>query len=171
MRPGVRLGVDVGTVRVGLAASDPSGLLASAVATLGRDERGGEDQRAVVREAAARGAVEVLVGLPLHLSGRAGPAAEAARGYAEVLARLLAPVPVRLVDERLSTVAATRQLRGSGVRGQRQRAVVDQVAAVVLLQDALDAERASGRPPGTLVEPGAATDGPSPRAQEGPLDE
>lgn len=171
MRQGVRLGVDVGTVRVGLAASDPSGLLASAVATLARDEQGGTDQRAVVAEAAERGAVEVLVGMPLHLSGRVGAAAEAARGYAEALARLLAPVPVRLVDERLSTVAATRQLRGSGVRGRRQRAVVDQVAAVVLLQDALDAERASGRPPGTLVAPGAGTDGPSPRAQEAPLDE
>lgn len=168
MRTGVRLGVDVGTVRVGLAASDPSGLLASAVATLARDERGAQDQHAVAREAAERGAVEVLVGLPLNLSGRVGPAAEAARGYAEALARLLAPVPVRLVDERLSTVAATQQLRGSGVRGRRQRAVVDQVAAVVLLQDALDAERASGRPPGTLVEPVAATDGPSTPGAGGP---
>jgi putative Holliday junction resolvase len=162
----VRLGVDVGSVRVGLAASDPSGLLASAVATLARDEQGGADQRAVAAEAAERGAVEVLVGLPRHLSGREGPAALAARGYAGALARLLAPVPVRLVDERLSTVAAHRQLHGSGVRGRRHRAVVDQVAAVVLLQDALDAERATGRAPGSLVEPGAGTDRPDPPAQE-----
>lgn len=166
MRPGVRLGVDVGTVRVGLAASDPSGLLASAVATLARDAQGVADHLEIAREASERGAVEVLVGLPRHLSGREGPAAVAARGYAEGLARLLAPVPVRLVDERLSTVAAHRQLHGSGVRGRRHRAVVDQVAAVVLLQDALDAERASGRAPGSLVEPGAGTDGPPAPVQE-----
>ena len=166
MRWGVRLGVDVGTVRVGLAASDPSGLLASAVATLARDADGAADHRSIAAEAAERGAVEVLVGLPVHLSGREGPAAQAARGYAVALARLLAPVPVRLVDERLSTVAAHRQLHGSGVRGRKHRAVIDQVAAVVLLQDALDAERASGRAPGSLVEPGAGTDRPHPPAQE-----
>lgn len=166
MRPGVRLGVDVGSVRVGLAASDPSGVLASAVATLARDESGGSDLRRVVAEAAERGAVEVVVGLPLSMSGREGPAAALARGYAVDLARLLAPVPVRLVDERLSTVAAHQQLRGAGVTGRGHRAVVDQVAAVVVLQSALDAERASGRAPGSLVDPGPVTDGPSPSAQE-----
>ena len=166
MRSGVRLGIDPGDVRIGVAASDPSGLLASAVATLARDVAGAADQHEIVRVAAERRAVEVLVGLPRHLSGREGPAAVAARGYAEGLARLLAPVPVRLVDERLSTVAAHRQLHGSGVRGRKHRAVVDQVAAVVLLQDALDAERASGRAPGSLVEPGSGTDGPHPPAQE-----
>ncbi len=166
MRPGVRLGVDVGTVRVGLAASDPSGLLASTVATLRRDTAGATDRVEIAREAAERGALEVFVGLPMHLSGREGPSAVDARGYAVALARLVAPVTVRLVDERLSTVAAHRQLHGSGVRGRKHRAVIDQVAAVVLLQDALDAERASGRAPGSLVEPGAVTDGPHPPAQE-----
>lgn len=166
MRSGVRLGVDVGTVRVGLAASDPSGLLASAVATLQRDPAGLADHRAIALEAAERGAVEVLVGLPKHLSGREGPSAVDARGYAVALAHLLAPVTVRLVDERLSTVAAHRQLHGSGVRGRKHRAVIDQVAAVVLLQDALDAERASGRAPGSLVEPAAVPDRPHPPSQE-----
>lgn len=166
MRRGVRLGVDVGSVRVGLAASDPDGLLASAVVTLARDTSGGSDLRRVLSEATQRGAIEVVVGLPLSMSGQEGPAAALARGYAVGLARLLAPTPVRLVDERLSTVAAHQQLHGAGVRGRKHRVVVDQVAAVVVLQSALDTERASGRAPGSLVDPGPVADGPSPSAQE-----
>ncbi len=152
MRPGTRLGVDVGSVRVGLAASDPSGLVASPVETLARDVLGGRDVARVAAEAAERGAVEVVVGLPLSLSGREGPAAVAARAYAADLARALAPVPVRMVDERLSTVSATAALVASGRRGRDQRRVVDQVAAVIVLQHALDAERSSGRAPGSLVD-------------------
>jgi putative holliday junction resolvase len=151
-RRGVRLGVDVGSVRVGLAASDPSGLLATPVETLARDARGGTDLGRMGAVVAERGAVEVLVGLPRSLSGREGPAAEAARAYARRLAARL-DVPVRLVDERLSTVAAHRSLRSSGVKGRKQRAVVDQVAAVVLLQAALDTERSTGQAPGELVLP------------------
>jgi putative Holliday junction resolvase len=151
MRSGVRLGVDVGSVRVGLAASDPDGLLATPVATLARDADSGADQVVVVDEARERQAIEVVVGLPRSLSGGEGPAAAAARAYAEQLARRLAPTPVRLVDERLSTVTATQALRGSGVRSRKGRAVVDQVAAVVILQHALDVERARGVPPGEPV--------------------
>lgn len=154
MRSGTRLGVDVGSVRVGLAASDPSGLVASPVRTLARDVPGGSDVAAIAAEATERGAVEVVVGLPLSLSGREGPAAAAARDYAGALARALAPVPVRVVDERLSTVSATAALAASGRRGggRRQRQVVDQVAAVIILQQALDAERSTGSPPGSVVE-------------------
>jgi putative Holliday junction resolvase len=151
-RRGVRLGVDVGSVRVGLAASDPSGLLASPVETLRRDDRSGTDLARIAAEVAEREALEVLVGLPRSLSGGEGPAAQAAREYARRLAALLS-VPVRLVDERLSTVSAHQSLRSSGVPGRRQRAVVDQAAAVVLLQAALDVERGTGRAPGELVEP------------------
>jgi putative holliday junction resolvase len=85
------------------------------------------------------------------LSGREGPAAVGVRAYALALAERV-DVPVRLVDERLSTVAAHRSLRAAGVPGRRQRAVVDQVAAVVLLQTALDQERATGAPVGSLIE-------------------
>lgn len=152
MRQGVRLGVDVGSVRVGLASSDPGGLLATPVETLLRDEAGGGDLGRIAAEVDARGALEVVVGLPVSLSGAEGPAAVRARGYAAELAARV-PVPVRMVDERLSTVAATRSLRAAGVAGRAHRAVVDQVAAVVLLQTALDTERASGRPPGALVGP------------------
>ena len=152
VRRGVRLGVDVGSVRVGLAASDPSGLLATPVETLRRDARDGTDLGRIADEVAERDVLEVLVGLPRSLSGGEGPAAQTARAYARQLAARL-PVPVRLVDERLSTVAAHRSLRESGVKGRKQRAVVDQVAAVVLLQAALDTERSSGQVPGEVVQP------------------
>ncbi len=162
MRRGVRLGVDVGSVRVGLAASDPSGMLASPVETLPRDERGGSDLHEIARQVTDREALEVIVGHPVQLDGRTGTAAGLARGYAEALARLVAPVAVRLVDERLSTVTAHQQLHQAGVKGRGHRRVIDQVAAVVVLQNALDAERASGRVPGIVVVPGGAPDPPTP---------
>jgi putative Holliday junction resolvase len=154
-RPGVRVGVDVGTVRVGVAASDPSALLATPVRTVPRDETEGEtDLVELAGLVAELGAVEAVVGLPRTLAGEEGAAARAARTYAGRLAERIAPVPVRLVDERLTTVDAHRSLRDSGVGGRRQRAVVDQAAAVLILQAALDAERSSGRPPGELVRTG-----------------
>lgn len=138
---GVRLGVDVGSVRVGVAASDPAGLLASPVVTLARDPRGGRDLDALAALVAERDAVEVVVGLPRSLSGREGPAVTAAREYADALAHRVAPVPVRLVDERLTTVVAERGLRDAGRSGRAGRAVVDQAAAVAILQLALDVDR------------------------------
>ncbi len=167
-RRGVRLGVDVGAVRVGLAVSDPHGLLATPVETLRRDVEHRTDQERIVREVVEREVLEVVVGLPRSLSGREGPAAIAARSYAEELAQRLADaglgVPVRLADERLSTVAAHRSLREAGLSGRRQRAVVDQVAAVVLLQAALDAEHTTGAPPGEQVERVPSTGGGGPAA-------
>ncbi|MDQ1520526.1 MAG: putative pre6S rRNA nuclease [Actinomycetota bacterium] len=154
VRRGVRLGVDVGSVRVGVAGSDPDGLLASPVQTLTRDRRRGSDLEALVALVRDRSAVEIIVGLPRSLSGAEGAAAQAARDYAGSLAALV-DIPVRLVDERLTTVQATRDLAERGVRGQRQRAVIDQVAAVVILQAALDEERTIGAPPGRLVEAGS----------------
>ena len=145
---GPRLGVDVGEVRVGLASSDPDGLIATPVATL---PRGSGDLDAIVVEVRERGAQTVYVGLPRHLSGAEGVSAAAARAYAVSLARRVAPVSVRLVDERMSTVSAHRALTASGRPGRRHRSVVDQAAAVVILQNALDAERASGRRPGERV--------------------
>ena len=144
MRPGVRVGVDVGSVRVGVATCDPDGLIATPVATV----REVLEVAAIVAEL---GAMEVVVGLPRSLSGEEGPAAEAARKYAAVLAARVAPVGVRLFDERLTTVDAHRTLRESGVAGRRQRAVVDQAAAVLILQAALDTERGTGHPPGEPV--------------------
>jgi putative Holliday junction resolvase len=154
MRRGVRLGVDVGSVRVGLAASDPGGVLATPLVTLARDIEGGTDLRAIVEEANQKGAIEVIVGLPRSLAGEEGQAALIARRYARELANRLKPRPVRMVDERLTSVDAHRRLRQSGVSARSGRAVVDQAAAVLILQSALDAERATGRAPGELVKAG-----------------
>lgn len=153
VRPGVRIGVDVGDARVGVAASDPSGVFAHPVTTLRRDEPGGSDLTAIAALVAEREALEVVVGLPRLLSGEEGAAARAARSYAAGLAVRVAPVPVRLVDERLTTVVAHRRLHDSGVPGREQRAVVDQAAAVLILQSALDTESTSGRPTGEVVGP------------------
>ncbi len=147
----MRIGVDVGSVRVGVATSDAGGLLATPVATLSRDSDGGQDLRRLAELVQERAALEVVVGLPRSLSGTEGPAAAAARAYAGQLAALVRPVPIRLVDERMSTVTAHQALRSSGVRERKGRKVVDQVAAVVILQHALDAERSTGHPPGELV--------------------
>lgn len=138
---GVRLGVDVGTVRVGVAACDPAGVLATPLTTLARDPRGGADLVRLTRLVQEREAVEVVVGLPKSLSGRHGPAARAAREYAEALAERIDPVPVRMSDERLTTVAATRRLAEAGTRGRKGRSVVDRSAAVLILQGWLDGAR------------------------------
>lgn len=159
LRRGVRVGVDVGAVRVGVARSDPDGLLATPVATVrregGPDDPGGPGFDEVVEIVRTSSAVVVYVGLPRQLSGREGSATAAVRTYSGALARAVAPVPVRLVDERLSTVAAHQALHASGRPGRRHRGVVDQVAAVMILQAALDAERTSGGAVGEVVDPAA----------------
>ncbi|NMR20153.1 Holliday junction resolvase RuvX [Cellulomonas fimi] len=160
---GSRLGVDHGAVRVGLAASDPDGLVATPVGTL----EAASSLARIAAEVAERSAAVVYVGLPRHLSGAEGAAAEAARTYAGALATSIAPVPVRLLDERMSTVSAHQALHAAGRAGRRHRQVVDQAAAVVILQSALEAERSTGLRPGELVEadripapgPGTAHDG------------
>lgn len=152
MRHGVRVGVDVGKARIGLARSDARGSLATPVETVSRDHGGTTDVARISAVVAELEAVEVVVGLPLALSGNRTASTDDAVGFAEVLARSLT-VPVRLVDERLSTVAAQSALRASGRKAKTQRPVIDQVAATIILQHALDTERASGKPPGAPVEP------------------
>lgn len=132
--PGVVLAVDVGTVRVGVAASDPHRILASPVETV--PAPGHARVAALVAE---RAAVLVVVGLPTSMSGQAASAsADMARAWAAAFAPLVAPVEVRMVDERLTTVSATAALRASGRSTRRGRAVIDQAAAVALLQGVLD---------------------------------
>ncbi|WP_106506842.1 Holliday junction resolvase RuvX [Brachybacterium timonense] len=149
---GVRLGVDVGDVRVGLARSDRDGLIATPIATLERDTAMSQIVEQV-RECEARA---IMVGLPRSLNGSEGPAAAKARVFAQELADSLRDsflaVEVRLVDERLSTVSAHRAMHASGRRGRRHREVVDQVAAVTILQTALETERSTGRRAGEAVE-------------------
>ncbi|OUM39509.1 Holliday junction resolvase RuvX [Arthrobacter sedimenti] len=152
---GPKLGVDVGQVRVGLAGCDRDGLLATPIRTLKRDARKNYDIRILVREALERGVVEIFVGLPRNLSGREGASAEMARTYAklvvEELTRQSLVVPVRLVDERLSTVSAHRSLHAAGLSSREHRKVVDQVAAVEILQHAIDMQRSRGRDVGDPV--------------------
>lgn len=132
--PGVVLAVDVGTVRVGVAASDPRRILASPVETV--PAPGHARVAALVAE---RDVVLVVVGLPTSLSGRSASAsAEMARAWAAAFAQLVAPVPVELVDERLTTVSATATLRAAGRSAKKARAVIDQAAAVALLQGYLE---------------------------------
>ena len=143
-RRGVRLGIDVGKARVGVARCDPDGLLAIPVETVTRDDGSVARILALADEHAA---AEVLVGLPLNMRGEDTASTEDARAFASALAAA-SVVPVRLVDERLSTVSAHAALRSSGRTQRSSRSIVDQVAAVVLLQQALDVEKSTGRPPG-----------------------
>ena len=149
MRFGTRLGIDPGDARIGVARSDPSGFLATPVETV-RTGRG--DVRRLAQLVLELEAVEVVVGLPRSLSGAEGPAAVKVREFAARLARRVAPTPVRLCDERLTTVSAESILRDQGRHGAKRRAVVDQAAAVLILQTALDTERLRGQPPGEIVE-------------------
>lgn len=137
---GRRLGVDVGTVRIGVAVSDPDGILATPVETV-RRERTGKHLRRLVALAEESEVVEVVVGLPRTLADRAGASAQDAVDVADALATRISPIPVRLADERLTTVSAQRSLRDSGVRAKQQRGVIDQAAAVSILQGWLDQRR------------------------------
>ena len=139
MSRGVRIGVDVGSVRVGVAASDPEGRLAFPVTAVQR-RRDGTDLDDLAALIAERQGVEVIVGLPWTLAGTAGRAVEAARSYASALADKIAPIPVSLVDERLTTVAADRALRAARPRSsvRERRAVIDAAAAAGILQTYLD---------------------------------
>ena len=147
---GVRLGIDPGDVRIGVASSDPSGILATPVETVAR---GDGDLNRVAVLADELGAVRIYVGLPRSMSGGEGPSAGKVRSFARELSTRVQPVPVRLCDERLSTVTAEGQLRSQGRKGKRRRAVVDQAAAVVILQGALERERQTGTLAGEPVPP------------------
>jgi putative Holliday junction resolvase len=175
---GARLGVDVGMARIGLAASDPDGLVATPVETVprvlapggkgggggkGGSSKGGKSARGttadvarIVAEAEERFAAVVYVGLPRHLSGKEGAATADARAFAARLVVALAAAgeaaEVRLVDERMTTVSAHQALHAAGRKTKRHRSVIDQAAAVIILQSALDAERAKGERAGELVE-------------------
>jgi putative Holliday junction resolvase len=144
----VRLAIDVGSARIGVARCDPGGVLASPLTTV---PRGTGDLDQLARLVVEHDAIEVVVGLPTGLSGREGQSATAARAFAAGLAARLAAVPVRLLDERFTTVLAHDALRASGRGSRARRPIVDQAAAALLLQSALDAERSAGQPPGELV--------------------
>lgn len=138
---GRRLGIDPGAVRVGVAVCDPDGLLATGLTTLERDKKAAGDIAEIVRLVDEYKVVEIVIGRPTSLSGRAGRAVEVADAYAEQVAAAVAPVPVSRVDERFTTVSASGALRAAGMSSRQQRSVIDQTAAAVMLQAWLDQRR------------------------------
>jgi putative Holliday junction resolvase len=138
----------VGTVRIGVAVSDPDAILATPVETVARDRKGGAGRhvRRIAQLVDEFAAVEVVVGLPRTLADRTGASALDAIAVADALAARIDPVPVRLTDERLTTVTAQRSLREAGVRAKGQKSVIDQAAAVGILQNWLDQRRATLAP-------------------------
>ncbi|MGH8876528.1 MAG: Holliday junction resolvase RuvX [Stackebrandtia sp.] len=142
---GRRLGIDVGKVRVGVALSDPDGILAAPLETVPRDMSGAADPPTDIARIAELTAehlvVEIIVGLPVRLSGEESFAAAESRAYASQISALVSPVPVRFIDERLTTAVASRRLSERGVKGKRRKAVVDQAAAVEILQLWLEKHR------------------------------
>ena len=169
---GVKLGVDVGTVRVGVAVCDRDGILATPLRTLARNAKKNTDVRILAALAVELGVVEIFVGLPRTMKGEEHASARMATDYAKLLVGKLgecgSDVPVRLVDERLSTVSAHRSLHDAGMSSRHHRKVVDQVAAAGILQHALDIQKARGTEVGVRVyaesTPGPTGDG----AQAGP---
>jgi putative holliday junction resolvase len=149
MRSGVRIGIDVGKVRIGVARCDLHGMLATPVETV---QRGHGDVDRVNAIADELDAIEIVVGLPLALSGKETASTEDARGFAQLLADRSGR-PVRLVDERLSTVSANAAMRDVGRSQKSSRSVIDQAAAVIILQHALDSERSGSSEPGLLLHP------------------
>ncbi len=146
-RRGVRLGIDVGRARVGVARCDPDGMLAVPVETVPRDDA---SLGRIAEIAAEYDPLELVVGLPVNMQGADTPSTTDAREFAASL-QARTGVPVRLVDERLSTVSAHAALRSSGRTQKNSRSIVDQVAAVVLLQQAIDTEKSTGNPPGATI--------------------
>ena len=146
LRRGVRIGVDVGTVRGGVARTDPEGILSIPVRTLRRADNW-SDVEELATIVAQYDAIEVLVGLPRHLKG-----GEGARRYARRVKVACPGVRVAMVDERLSSTQAHQRLRAHGVPETDHRGVIDQVAAQIIIAHALDTERISGRAPGEPVD-------------------
>lgn len=164
MRVGVRLGIDVGKARIGVARTDLHGMLATPVETVARDTSGSADIARILAIAEEISAVEFVVGLPLNMSGNRTLSTDDAEEFAQRIATAVsasssfsADVEVRLIDERLSTVSAHGQLRQAGKKTKQTKQIIDQAAAVIILQQALDMERARGAAPGTVVAPLASS--------------
>lgn len=155
-RRGTRIGIDVGKARVGVARCDPDGMLAVPVETVPRSEASIDRILELIAEWEP---LEVVVGLPVNMRGEETLSTADARDFAEELQRRCG-LDIRMVDERLSTVSAHTALRASGRTQKNSRSIVDQVAAVVLLQHAVDTEKSTGKPAGALI----------PSAQEPPRD-
>ena len=134
------IGLDLGSKRIGVAVSDRSGTIATPLTVLERRRDHAADHRAIAALVAEEEAERLVIGLPLSLDGSQGPAARRALAEAAELATVV-PVPVETFDERLTTVSADRALLEAGLRAPARRAVVDKVAAAVMLQAWLDGQK------------------------------
>ncbi len=146
---GVWLGIDVGAARIGVARCDPREMLATPVRTVPADAYRHTDLDLLQELLAEHEAVGVVIGLPRTLAGREGSAAQAARAFGDALQARAPELPIRYVDERMTTVLAQRNLTSSGRRGATKRSVIDQAAAVEILQTFLDGKRRASEQPGT----------------------
>jgi len=151
MEKGRRLAIDVGSVRIGLAICDPDGILSSPIPALGRSNELLDTLQLVSELVAENSVIEVYVGDPISLSGGQSASTRDAREFAEKLAAQIS-VPIRLVDERLTTVTASAKLRISGKDAKQSRSLIDSASAVEILEQALATIRVSGKAPGQLVE-------------------
>jgi putative Holliday junction resolvase len=151
MEKGPRLAIDVGSVRIGLAICDPDGILSSPLPALGRSNELMDTLQLVSELVAENSVIEVYVGDPISLSGGQSASTRDAREFAEKLAAQIS-VPIRLVDERLTTVTASAKLRISGKDAKQSRSLIDSASAVEILEQALATIRVSGKAPGQLVE-------------------
>jgi len=150
VRRGVRLALDLGGVRTGVARCDASGVLASPMAVW-QASSAVEIQPLLSAALAEDDVLEVIVGLPTNMRGNEALAAERVREVVRELATILTTVPFRLVDERLTTAAARKQLQAAGYSTRTDKALIDAAAATILLEDALEAERRQGVAPGEVV--------------------
>jgi putative Holliday junction resolvase len=151
VRAGRRLAIDVGSVRVGVAASDLHSILASGLTTIQRSADANITVQEILRHVSDIEPIEIYVGLPIGMSGNHTSSTEDALSLARLLA-IETPLPVRLIDERLSTVTAAGALKASGRDAKFGRKVIDQIAATVILEQAMEMERSSGSIPGISLE-------------------
>lgn len=149
MIQGARLAIDYGERRIGIAKSDNSRLIASPVVTLDNSES--TDVYSAIKDIVTESnAMLIYIGLPLHLSGKESASSEKARVFAGLLKQHLAPeIQIRLLDERLTTSSAVGELKNAGLKGSRES--IDQLAAVKILEFALEVERLSGKAAGHEV--------------------
>ncbi len=151
MRTGRRLAVDVGKVRIGLALSDLHGILASPLQNVARQTENSASVKLILDAVAEQDLLEIYVGLPISMAGSSTASTQDALGLAEELAGAC-DVSVRLIDERLTTVSASAALRSSGKNSKDGRKVIDQIAATMILEQALAMEKNSDRLPGIALE-------------------
>ena len=150
MRSGPRLAVDVGKVRIGIAICDREAILSSPLDAVARLSSSSETVNSIAQLADTHGVIEVYVGDPLSLSGRETDSTSDARLFALELSKALS-VPVRMIDERLTTVSAKAKLRASGLNAKDSKLIIDSSSAVEILESALRYEKSSGLAPGNLV--------------------